>query len=150
VWRRVCEAGRCGRVLVDEYKSPNRIVTGAKKQMAHLAVGESAGFKINRIGFGTGSGPALADDEGLTNAFIKEISGYSFPEDGKVLISVVLETGEANGLAIMEGGLYCEDGTLFARARRETENEETGETEPLPPMVKADDFSIEWEWEITF
>jgi hypothetical protein len=138
------------KILIAEYRSRNKIVNGAKNQMAHLVAGESAGFKITQIGFGTSDAPTSADDDGLKNAFVKEVSGYSFPGDGKVLFTVILETGEANGLEIREAGLFCEDGTMFARNRREELDEDTGEFNPLPPLVKAADFSLEAEWEITF
>jgi hypothetical protein len=135
-----------GKTLVEEFRSANKIVNGAKKQMAHLVAGESEGFKIVKIGFGTDGTKEAAEDTGLENAFVKEVAGYSFPADGKVIFTVILERDEANGLAIMEAGLFCEDGTLFARDRRE----DADSGEPLPPLVKSSDFSIEAEWEITF
>jgi hypothetical protein len=130
-------------VVIDEYRDNNLIVNGAFFQLARLVGNNTTGRSITKIGFGTGNAaPAVTDTE-LTDQYLRQVSGYSFPEeliDGgvPVVISWVLPTGEGNGMSIAEFGLFTQDETLFARKTR---------VEAIP---KADDISLEGNWTILF
>jgi hypothetical protein len=131
--------------LVEEFASGNMILDAARNQMTKLLAGEFDGRNITRIGFGTGAEEAASADVMLTEPFVKELEGYEFTDDGKVYFNWSLEIGDANGKAISEFGLYCGDGTLFARRRRENKDGEyTG------PLNKEEDISLEGVWVIYF
>lgn len=127
-------------VPVEKVEEHNLIVNGAREQMAHLIAGEHEERHITHIAFGTsGDIPVLTDEE-ITAPFIKEISDYSFPESGQVQFDWELTTSEANGKAILEFGLFTEDGSLFSRRIRESGR----------PVNKESDISIEGQWIIIF
>jgi hypothetical protein len=87
----------------------------------------------------TGAEPALSDTS-IANAFTKGLLGSSYPAAGQVKFSWNLTTAEANGKAILEFGLICEDLTLFSRRIRESGN----------PINKESDISLEGDWTIIF
>lgn len=127
---------RSGQVI-EEYLDENLIVNVAKDALARLIGGDGAGKTITKIGFGTsGAGPFPADTA-LTAAFVKTLSGHSYPVTGQVKFDWSLGTTEGNGLAIKEFGLICSDNTLFARKTRGS-------------IEKADDISLEGSWTIIF
>jgi hypothetical protein len=131
---RVFKAGK----LIEEWIEENLILDLAKTQMSHLLGGDGEDRQITRIAFGTnGTNPIVTDTE-ITNAFTTEISAVSFPDEVSVRFDWELETGENNGMAIMEFGLMCADGVLFSRRVR------------TKPIHKADDISIEGRWTISF
>jgi hypothetical protein len=135
--------------IVEEYEKRNVIVIAAKDKMAHLLTGENEGNIIAKIGFGTSDADATEEDTKLTDAYVKNLDGYFFPEkwdkQGVVYFKFSLGTEECNGKAICEFGLLTEDGTLFARRRREDKY-----GVKLPPLHKDADFSLEAIWEINF
>jgi len=108
--------------LIEEFENRNIIVNLARNQMARLVAGEFDDRHITKIGFGTNNAVATVDDEELTGAYVKSLDGYEFPDMGQVRFNWNLGTTEANGIAISEFGLFCEDDTLFARRRREKTN----------------------------
>jgi uncharacterized protein YdhG (YjbR/CyaY superfamily) len=79
-------------------------------------------------------------DTQLTNAYDRDISGYSFPASNEVRFDWELPVDEDNGKAIVEFGLLTADGTLFARKVRKGGL----------PIYKESDISIEGTWTIIF
>jgi hypothetical protein len=130
---------RRGR-LIETYHDHNLIVDGAREAMAQLIVEEAAGKRITHIALGTNGAVPTPDDTVITEAFAKPITGFSYPVSGQVEIAWNLLVSEANGLAIIEFGLICADGTLFARKIREKPK----------PIYKEDDISIDGQWTIIF
>jgi hypothetical protein len=143
--------------LIEEYVDDNLIVNMARDQMARLIAGEFDDRNITTIGFGTDDTKPAVGDTKLTDAFMKALNGYELPETmknsdgdtvpmrGQVQFNWSLETGEANGKAIREFGLFCKDGTLFARRRREKVG-----GEPADPIYKEADITLEGTWTIIF
>ncbi|WP_269497181.1 hypothetical protein [Castellaniella sp. S9] len=127
---------RAGR-LVDAIREDNLIVNGAKSQLARLVGGDGALRHIQKIGFGTGTAAANPNDTALTSAYIKNLSGHSYPTTGRVQFSWALSNAEANGKSITEFGLICADNTLFSRKVR-------------APISKDDDISLTGTWTIIF
>jgi hypothetical protein len=125
-------------ILIEEYEEHNLIVNMARFQMARLIAGDTEGRHITHIAFGTsGTEPAAADTV-ITGQFAKPLSGFSFPENGKVQFDWELPVTENNGMAIREFGLLTADGALFARRARTN------------PINKESDISIEGHWIIIF
>jgi hypothetical protein len=136
-----------GGKIIEDYGSQNLIVEGAREIMAYLLSG-AEGKSISKIALGTSGSIPDPSDTIITNAFIKEISGYSYPALGEVEIEWHLLTTEANGLAIREFGLLSEEGVLFARKIRE--KEVGGEKVPAEAIYKEEDISIDGQWRIIF
>jgi hypothetical protein len=123
--------------LIDEFEDDNLIVNGARDALAQLIGGDGAGKTVAQIGFGTsGDGPS-PDDAALTGAYVKNLSGRTYPAPGQVEFSWSLATSEANGKAIREFGLICTDGSLFSRKVRGV-------------IEKENDISLSGTWTITF
>jgi hypothetical protein len=130
---------RRGR-LIEAYHDHNLIVDGARDAMARLIMEDVAGKRITHIALGTNGAAPTPDDTAITGTFVKVISGFSYPVPGQAEITWNLSVSEANGLAIIEFGLICADGTLFARKIRENSK----------PIYKEDDISIDGQWTIIF
>jgi hypothetical protein len=125
-------------ILIEEYADKNLIVNGARTVMAHLVAGDGSGKPINRISFGTNGAAPSPSNTTITSPFTKAITNFSYPASGQVQINWNLLVGEANGKGIMEFGLLCSDGTLFARKNR------------AKAIEKDSDISLEGQWIITF
>jgi hypothetical protein len=128
---------RCGKII-ETLEDHNLIVDGARIQMAHLIAGDASGRKISKISFGTSGMPPAASDQAIANPFTKTLDGFTYPEEGQAGFSWSLSTAEDNGQAILEFGLVCDDGTLFARRTRTN------------PINKESDISLEGTWTIIF
>ena len=122
--------------LIEEFENRNIIVNLARDQMARLVAGEFGDRHITKIGFGTNNAAATVDDTDLTGSYVKTLDGYEFPAMGQAQFNWHLGTSEANGMKIIEFGLFCEDDTLFARRRREKTNGEAAD-----PIPKESDIS---------
>ncbi len=124
--------------IIEEYMDNNLIVNAAKVTLASLISNASVSNKvITKIGFGTGNTTPTASDTALTNAYVKNISRYTYPSAGQVKFSWTLDYGEANPKAIAEFGLLSSDGTLFARKVRSVIN-------------KDSDLALAGDWTIIF
>lgn len=115
---------RTGNIL-EQYEDNNLVVDLGRGNTAQLLAGASTGKRVNNIGVGINGTAPLATDTALTNAFIKNVDGYSFPNPNEVLFSWTIETTEANGLNITEFGLLNDNGVLFARKVRSAINKTT-------------------------
>lgn len=126
-----------GGELIDGFRDENLIVNGARDMLARLIAGDESGEAVTRIGFGSGSSPASPDDTSLTGAYVRDLTGHSYPEAGQVRFSFSLATSEANGIAIREFGLITASGQLFSRKVRGV-------------IEKNDDISFQGSWTIIF
>ncbi|MDR0375250.1 MAG: hypothetical protein LBH85_05945 [Treponema sp.] len=132
-YRKIYKDGR-----VEACEGENLIVDAARDQMARLVAGDAEERRVAAIAFGTdGSAPEVADTE-IAEPFIKTVSGVDYPAPGQARFNWNVAETEMNGKAVMEFGLLCEDGTLFARRVRQT------------PLNKDSDFSLEGDWTIIF
>lgn len=124
--------------VVFNYSDDNLIVNEAKASLAKLISDATADNKvISKIGFGTDSSVPTPNNTGLTDAYTKVITSFSYPETNKVTFMWTLDYGEANGKQIAEFGLLCADNSLFARKVRGT-------------ITKEEDLALEGEWTIIF
>jgi hypothetical protein len=127
-----------GGELVEESGDHNMIVDGARVEMAHLAAGDVENREIVAIALGTNGAEADAADTEITEPFVKGMASVEYPAPGQVRFNWLIGEGEANGMAVMEFGLICADGTLYARYVREK------------PLNKENDFLLEGDWTIEF
>jgi hypothetical protein len=94
--------------------------------LAIQAINPSDALKICKVGFGTGDAVATPDDEGLTNALIKDVIAIRVNSDNSITLDYQLLPGEANGKVLKEFGVFCNDGqTMVYRDRRDTVVKET-------------------------
>lgn len=121
-------------VLKEVDRDHNLIVTAGRSKLAKLLGGGYTGA-INRVGVGTGSTPAADGDKGLTNAVYIPISSTEYGE-AKVRFNFVIGSSDANGMDIVELGLFFADGTIFSRRVRKS------------VIGKEDDLQITGYWEI--
>jgi Flp pilus assembly protein TadG len=132
----ICRAYRDGK-LIDMLDAPNLVVTAAK-QIQCNALGNTSGWAITQMGFGTnGTTPALTDTA-LTGQYLKAFDSVTFPASNQVQFNFSLGTTEANGLSLQEFGLLTTNGKLFARKVR------------LAALVKQSDITLSGSWLITF
>lgn len=124
-------------VEIEHYREHNMIMASARDALARLIGGDGSGKVITQIGVGVNQDGPAPEDEKLTDAYVKNVSGCDYPATGEARFSFVIGAGEANGMAIREFGLLCSDGTLFARRTRGV-------------IEKADDIEIAGAWTIKF
>lgn len=125
--------------LVERFEEKNLIVDGARATHARLIGGDVASRSIASFGVGTNGTAPVGGNTGLTNALIKPLSGApSYPAANQVAFPFSLDTTEANGIAILEFGLFTAGGTLYARKVRAN------------PLYKESDISLAGTWTITF
>jgi hypothetical protein len=124
--------------VIEYIREENLIVDGARVQMAHLIGGDGANRQITKIAFGTNGTAPTVNDTAITDAYEKAFSGHTYPEAGQVQFAWNLATSEDNGQAILEFGLLCADGTLFARRTRTN------------PIYKESDIALQGSWKIIF
>lgn len=127
--------------LIASYMDNNLVVAGGRNAVAAL-VGGNIGTSPNRkfitsFGVGTNGNAPVDGDTALTSPFTKALDSKTYPSTGVVQANFTITIGEANGMAIQEFGLYCEDGTLFARKVVNTIN-------------KTSAIRIEGTWQIQF
>ena len=126
------------RKLIETFEDSNLIVNGARRAMEQLVAGNVAGKSIDRIAFGTSGNVPTPDGTAIADPFVKPLTGVVFPATGGVEFQWDLLSTEANGKAILEFGLLCADGTLYARRNRAT------------PINKDSDIALEGQWIINF
>lgn len=124
--------------LIETYEDHNLIVNGARRSAASLIAGKGKEKHISQIAFGTNGNIPTPDDTEITSPFVKPITSVTFPSDGVAEFHWNLFGSEANGKAIIEFGLLCEDLTLWSRKIREK------------AIPKEADIALEGEWQILF
>lgn len=124
--------------LVELFQEENLVVDLSKQQLARLIGGDVTNRSITKIGFGTSGTAPAAGNTSLTGAYVKALGTVTYPTTSSVQFAFTLGTSEANGMSIMEFGLFTAGDVLFARKTR------TG------AIVKDSDLSISGTWQITF
>ena len=138
------------------HEKSNLIVNGARKALAHLIAEVAAIYRIDYFKLGTGGhapgdiltpvSPTITDTQLEELAFTKAIDHVNDtylptpPAETSVKFTVVVEKAEGNGsgtVAYTEAGLFCSDGTMFAR-------------ETFPAIVKNSTRRVTFEWSILF
>lgn len=104
--------------LVEQYRDNNLVVTLGRTNIAKLLGGDSAGKKITTFKIGTDGTSPSAGDSSITGAFTKAITTTTYPVSGQVQFDFSVETSEGNGIAILEFGLFNQDGVMVARKTR--------------------------------
>ena len=122
-------------LCVDE---PNLIVDVSKTVHARLLGGDVANRSITQIGYGTSGTAPAAGNTGLTGAFLKAVDSVSYPTSSQVSFAFSLASGENNGMAILEFGLFTAGGALYARKVRSV------------ALNKASDLTLSGTWTISF
>lgn len=130
VWRR--------GELIEVYEDENLVVDASKQQLARLIGGDVTNRSITKIGFGTSGTAPAAGNTTLTGAYVKALGSITYPTTNSVQFAFTLGTSEANGLSIMEFGLFTAGDILFARKTR------------AGAIVKDSDLSISGTWRINF
>ena len=140
-------------VLVDgnAQLGSNLVVDGGRAAIAHLLGGETTGYRISAVSFGTGDEPPRYNDVTLSpqpggeytggenqvelssGAYNKPIAAVLFPAPYLVQFQFSLDYHEANGFVIREAGLWTEAGVLFAR-------------KAFPGIIKSSENRIEMMW----
>jgi hypothetical protein len=143
-------------VVTLHHEKSNLIVNGARKALAHLIAEANAIYRIDTFKLGTGGhlpgdiltpvSPTITDTDLEELQFTKAIDHLQDtylptpPAETSVKFTVVVEKAEGNGsgtVAYTEAGLYCQNGTLFAR-------------ETFPAIVKNSTRRVVFEWSILF
>ena len=108
---------RKGR-LIEEWEDRNLCVQLPRERIARLIAEGGSLPRVTKVQVGTnGTAPSL-QDTAITEPFEKPVLAISYPAPGQVQFHFAILSGDANGKAIREFGLVCEDGTLFARKTR--------------------------------
>lgn len=128
-----------GGALLDIIKGDNLVVNGGREACAILAATGDTDKIVQDIAFGAGgSVPDLTDTALLIPTLTKALeSTTSYPAQTSVKFIGICETAENNGNQIREVGLFCADGTLFARYF-------------VGRITKTSDIRVVVEWTITF
>ncbi|MDP3327215.1 hypothetical protein [Parvibaculum sp.] len=124
--------------LIEHFEDKNLIVNGSKAVNARLIGGDVTNRSITQIGFGTSGTAPAGGNTVLTSAYTKAVDAVTYPVEGTVQFAFSLGTGEANGKAILEFGLFTAAGTLYARKVRSA------------ALNKESDISLLGTWQITF
>lgn len=125
-----------GNVL-ETYVDPNLVVNGGREAVMKLLGAATAGKQLTKLQVGTNGTAPVSADNAITGAFTKTLGAVSYPTISSVRFAWTLGSSEANGIAIREFGLTCQDGTLFARKVREVIN-------------KNSDIILNGNWTISF
>lgn len=125
-------------VLIEVYEDANLVVDLSKQQLARLIGGDVTNRSLTKIGFGTSGTAPAAGNTSLTGAYVNALGAVTYPATNSVQYAFMLGTSEANGLSIMEFGLFTTGDVLFARKTRSG------------AIVKDSDLSLAGTWRINF
>jgi hypothetical protein len=126
-----------GKTLINTFNDSNLITISGLKLITYLLAGEIGNNKVTKIGVGDGDVYPHASDTGLTNAYITDITSYSYLKNNIIQYKILIGTGVGNGLNISEFGLFSGDEVLFARRLQS------------PSIPKQNDIIIEGVWSVS-
>jgi hypothetical protein len=124
--------------LIEVFEEKNLIVDNSKQIHAKLLGGSVSNQSVTQIGFGTSGTAPASGNTTLTSAYTKAIDTVTYPLTNQVSFNFSLGTGEANGKAIMEFGLFTAGNTLYARKVRSV------------ALNKDTDITLSGSWIISF
>jgi hypothetical protein len=110
------------------FEKNNLIVMLGRQNLAQFLITGDTTRRITTVGFGTDGTLPASGDTGLTGTFSKAIGGATSPAANQVQFLFGLLSGENNGMAIRELGLFTAAGDLFARLVIPTFNKVAGIT----------------------
>jgi len=128
---------------IEEVHDHNLVVDSGRVRLAELISANSTS-PVAYLGIGTSGDEEQASDTELQDQLLLPLTNRSV--DGKnARFDFYIQEGQANGMAIREFALFCEDRTMFShRVRR---RKDTGEAAVIEKM---DDISIKGYWIIHF
>lgn len=124
--------------LIERVEEENLIVDGSKPTLAHLLGGDVANRSVSKFAVGTNGTAPVPGNNALTGSFVKAVDAVTYPAVNQVRFAFSLASGEANGLAILEFGLFTTGDALFARKVR------------AAPLNKESDIAFDGTWTIIF
>lgn len=124
--------------LIDRFEEKNLIVDNYKQTHAHLLGGDVANRSVSQFGVGTSGVAPAGGNTTLTGGYTKNLDSVIYPASNQVQFDFSLGSTEANGMAILEFGLFTTAGTLYARKVRAT------------ALNKDTDISFTGTWTISF
>lgn len=126
--------------IVSKLDKENLVVTTGRNMLARYLggyAGQGAEF-IDRVAFGTDGTAAIPSNTGLGNQSLIKDATVSYPADGQVKFTAVMEAVEGGTLTYREIGLLsAESGTLFSRL-------------VIPAIEKSSIYKITVDWTISF
>jgi hypothetical protein len=128
---------RDGKVI-EEVDDRNLVVIGSQVTHAHLLGGDTANRSVTLFGVGTNGTASLFANASLTGSYVNSLGSPTYPASNQVSFPFSLASTEANGMAIMEFGLFTTGGVLYARNVRSL------------ALNKASDISLSGTWVISF
>lgn len=124
--------------LIERFEEENLIVDNSKLIHARLLGGDVTNRSITQFGVGTNGTAPVGGNTGLTGSYVKPVDGISYPATNQVQFAFSLGTSEANGMAILEFGLFTAGNMLYARKVRTS------------ALNKDTDISFNGTWTISF
>lgn len=103
---------------IERFEDKNLIVDNSKQIHAKLLGGSVAQQSVTQFGVGTSGTAPAGGNTSLTGQYLKAIDQVTYPLTNQVQFAFSLGTAEANGMAIMEFGLFTAAGALYARKVR--------------------------------
>ena len=125
------------KILTETYVDNNKVVTLGKNILRMLMANDGTDNHISQIAFGSDPTEPTIADTNLTDRFIKDVISYDYVDSTAIKFNWELASGESNGLAISEYGLFNNNTILFARKVRTV-------------IQKESDVVLEGDWKITF
>lgn len=98
----------------------NLITMSGKQLIAFLLTGEPGNNIVTKIGIGDNNSLPVVSDTGLSNVYIKPVTGHTLLEPTVIQWHFSIDVDEANGMNISEFGLFSEGEQLFSRKIRST------------------------------
>jgi hypothetical protein len=124
--------------VIEEVDDHNLIVVGSQVTHAHLLGGDTANRSLTQIGFGTSGTTEVFANTALTGVYKNNLAAPTYPASNQVSFGFALASTEANGMAILEFGLYTAGGLLYSRRTR------------TQALNKLSDISLSGTWVISF
>lgn len=146
-------AGYSPRYTEDGFElDANLVVNGGRNAIARLIGSGDSQWSISSMSWGTYDEAPRFDDLTLSpqatpggptagsneinlgsGVFKKAIGSVDFPQPFTVRFNAQMDYAEGNGNIVREAGLWCDNGTLFAR-------------KIFPGVRKSGDFQLNWSW----
>jgi hypothetical protein len=104
--------------IIENYVDNNLVLNGGRTAVMLLLGAGDTGKQLTQIAVGTNGTAPVGTDVAITGAFTKALGAVSYPSANSVRFDFQIGAGDANGIAIQEFGILCDDNTVFARKVR--------------------------------